>query len=162
MKKKEVRARPASPALIRSPDELRAELPDAWVARAGDNSHVAIDITTRVQELSVIEDVEEFGGDLERLSFGNGNSLGYAHIEIVDARPVEESPVCCPESSESTVLDKGSHGRSTRVRISGRGRCGRQEVASRGSERSIAGRTIGIEVARIQYLNLAYHIWHIG
>src|SRR5262249_27646877 len=90
----------------RSPNEFRAELSDARVARAGDNSHVAVDISTRIQELSVIKDIEEFATELESFLLRDRKALAQAHIKVVNARAMEEPPVGRPERSESAVLDK--------------------------------------------------------
>ena len=49
-----------------SPNELRADLPDARIARTGHPAEVAaVDITTRVVELGVVENVKELSANLE-------------------------------------------------------------------------------------------------
>jgi len=58
------------------PDELRAQLPNAHGTGAGYVSEAATaDITARVIELRVVEDVEEFTPNLERLRFRDRDYL---------------------------------------------------------------------------------------
>jgi hypothetical protein len=52
------------------PDELRTELPNAHGTCTGDVSEAATaDVTGRVTELRVVENVEEFTPNFERLGF---------------------------------------------------------------------------------------------
>jgi len=86
--------------MIRSPNELRAELTDARVTRAGDLSKVrATDVAIRIHELRVVEYVEEFSTDLERHGFPDGDDLRYSQISVVETRAMEESAVRCAEAS---------------------------------------------------------------
>src|SRR5215813_5008848 len=89
--------------MIRSPNEFRAELSDAWGTRAGDDCKVAIDITTRIQELSVIKDVKEFATELESFLLRDRKAFAQAHIKIVDAGAVEKPSVGRPECSQRSV-----------------------------------------------------------
>jgi hypothetical protein len=58
------------------PDELRAELPDAHGTGTGDISEAATaDVTARVIELRVVEYIEEFTPNLERLRFRDWDYL---------------------------------------------------------------------------------------
>src|SRR5215472_3615039 len=76
------------------PDELRTELPNARITRVGDISEAAAaDVPARIRELRVVENVEEFGANLERHGFSNGNDLGYSETGVVEARTMEESAV---------------------------------------------------------------------
>lgn len=82
------------------PNELRTELSDARSSRIGDISEAAAaDVPTRIHELRMVENVEEFGANLERHGFSNGNDLRDSEIGIVEARAMEESAIRCPETS---------------------------------------------------------------
>ena len=60
----------------KSPDELRTDLPNAWITGIGDVSKVsAADIPARIQELRVVENVEEFAPNLERFRFCDRDDL---------------------------------------------------------------------------------------
>ena len=84
----------------RLPDELRAELPDAWITRICDISEAAAaDVAARIRELRVVENIEEFGANLERHGFLNRNDLRYSETRVVEARTMEESTIRCPETS---------------------------------------------------------------
>ena len=138
----------ASPArIIISPDKFGAELPDARVTRVRDNSKVAVDIPTRVYELRMIEDVEEFTTELESSRFRDLNPLGHAYVEIIDARAMEKSPVGRSECSKRGVM----------------GECLRQEIASGSGAGScrIKGRAILIHFAWIYDVHRADKIWHV-
>lgn len=59
-----------------SPDEFRTDLPDARITGIGDIPEASVtDIPARIRELRVIEYVEEFTPNLERLSFCNRDRL---------------------------------------------------------------------------------------
>ena len=84
----------------KSPDELRADLPDARVAGVGNLSKIrTADVPTRIYELCVVKYVEEFTADLKRLGFGNRNDLGDSQIGVVETRAMEESAVRRSEAS---------------------------------------------------------------
>jgi len=58
------------------PDKLPTELPDTRITRVRDISEVAAaDVAARIHELRVVENVEEFGANLERHGFPNGSDL---------------------------------------------------------------------------------------
>src|SRR5579859_5999107 len=83
-----------------SPDELRAYLPDARIARIRDIAEVrAADVPARVRELRVIEYVEELTPKLQGHCFRNGDSLRYSEVRVVEARAVEEPAICRSETS---------------------------------------------------------------
>jgi hypothetical protein len=76
------------------PDELRAELPDPHGTGTGDVSEAATaDVAGWVTELRVVEYVEEFTPNLERLGFRDRDQFLNSHIGVVDAGTVEESPI---------------------------------------------------------------------
>ena len=86
--------------MIKSPNELSADLPDARVASIGDLSKArTADVPVRIYELCVVEYVEEFTADFKRLRFGNGNGLRYSQISVVETRTMEESAVRRSEAS---------------------------------------------------------------
>lgn len=92
--KKRLRARPSLARDVRSPNELRTDLADAWVASVGDVSEAAAaDVTARIKELRVVEDVEEFRPNLERHGFPNRNDLRDPEIGVIDPGAVKESAV---------------------------------------------------------------------
>ena len=82
------------------PNELRTELSDARITGPGNISETrAADIPTRILELRVVEDVEEFSANLEIHRFLHRNDLGYSEVGVVEARTVEESAIGCAEKS---------------------------------------------------------------
>jgi hypothetical protein len=86
--------------MIKSPDKLRAELSDAWIASIGDLAKArTADVPARIHELRVVEYVEEFGTDFERHGFLDGNYLRDTQIGVVEARTMEESTVRRAEAS---------------------------------------------------------------
>src|SRR5262245_61144438 len=77
--------------LLILPVELRADLPDARIARAGHYSEVAAaEVAVRAIELGVVEDVKEFTAKLKRHGLGNPDSLGHPEIGIQDSGSMEE------------------------------------------------------------------------
>src|SRR5689334_4358131 len=79
-----------------SPVELGAELTDAGRAGIGDNAEVAAaEITVRIHELRVIEDVEELGSNLDAHRFGDSSNLLQPQIRVQKAWSMEELTVCC-------------------------------------------------------------------
>ena len=86
--------------MIRSPNELRAELPDARVTSVGNLPKArTADIATRIHELRVVEYVEEFTTDLEGHRLPDGNDLRDPQIGVVETRAMEESAVGRAEAS---------------------------------------------------------------
>jgi hypothetical protein len=86
--------------MIRLPNELRAKLSDAWVARLGDLPKIrTADVAIRIYELRVVEYVEKFSADLERHGFPDRDDLRYSQIGVVETRAMEESAVRRAEAS---------------------------------------------------------------
>ena len=82
------------------PNELRTKLPNTRRPRIRYISEVAAaDVSARVCELRMVENVEEFGANLEIHRFLHGNDLGYSEVGVVEARTVEESAIGCAEKS---------------------------------------------------------------
>ena len=76
------------------PNKFRANLPNAWIASVGNLPKArTADIAVRINELRVVEYVEEFAADLERLGFRDRNDLRYSQIGVVETGAVEESAV---------------------------------------------------------------------
>jgi hypothetical protein len=110
IKEQKGRARPASPAIVRSPDELRANLPDAGIASVRNLPKVrTADVTVRIDELRVIEYVEEFTPDLERLGFRDRDDLRYSEIGVIETRAMEESAVRRTEASAIRTSQNSRH-----------------------------------------------------
>lgn len=73
--------------------ELERDLPDTRGPRANHVSKRRIgELPIRIIKLGVIEDVEEFKPQFNRLRFRQGNLLAQGHIPVVDARPIKKSP----------------------------------------------------------------------
>ena len=90
------------------PVELRADLPDASIVRAVDQTEsAAADVAVWIVELSVIENVEEFSSNLECHRFGDSRSLRHAKIRIEKSRAVEETPAGVAKGAEHCVLREG-------------------------------------------------------
>jgi len=83
-----------------SPDKLRTDLANARIVSIGDISEASVaDVPARIHELRMVEYVEEFTPNLERLVFPDLDSLGYAEIGVVEAWTVEEAAVRRSECS---------------------------------------------------------------
>src|SRR5437762_14051880 len=83
------------------PVKLRADLPDARIVRAVDQTEsAAADVAARIVELRVIENVEEFSSNLESHRFGDSSSLRHAKIRIEKPRAVEETPAGVAKGAE--------------------------------------------------------------
>src|ERR1700730_3436426 len=83
----------------KSPIEFGAELTDARIARFADDSEAAVaDISGSILKLRVVEDVEEFNPEIERVILMNHGSLREAEIGVVETRAVEEPAVGSAES----------------------------------------------------------------
>jgi len=141
------------------PDEPRAELPDARVAGATDDSEApAADVPARIIELGVVEDVEEFASNFEGHPFSDDRPLRKPEICIVETRAVEEPAVGGPER---TAVRAGNPGRTERT--TGRGERTRQEIASRARawNRGVKCRTSGIHFTWIHNHHRAHAIREI-
>jgi hypothetical protein len=92
------------------PNELRADLPDAWVASVGNLPKVrTADVPARIHELRMVEYVEEFTPDLERHGFRDRDDLRYSQIGIVETRAMEESAVRRAEASAIWTSQNSRH-----------------------------------------------------
>jgi hypothetical protein len=91
--------------VIRSPHKLQADLANAAeVADAvGLPETTAVYIPARISKLRMVEDIEKFAPELKSCRLGNGNSLGYAHVEVVDAGTMEKATVGSSERAERSV-----------------------------------------------------------
>jgi hypothetical protein len=79
---------------VNSPDELPTELPDAHGTGTGDVSEAATaDVAARIIELRMVEYVEEFAPNLERLGFRDPDGLLHPKIGVVHAWAVKEPPI---------------------------------------------------------------------
>jgi len=135
------------PDAARLPDELRAELPDAWIPRIRDVSEAAAaDVPARIHELCVVENVEEFSANLERHGFLNRNDLRYSETRIVEARAMEESAIGCPETSAIRTGQDPRH-----ISALSSGKCTLVEI------REGTGSSAGI-----RFLNRTHDIGHIS
>lgn len=82
-----------------SPDKFRAELADARIVGIRDISEAgAADVAGRIHELRVVENIEEFTANLDRLGLRDRNDFRYSEIGVVEARTMEESAICCSET----------------------------------------------------------------
>lgn len=89
------------------PEELRADLPDAPIAGAGDDAEGSAtddDVTARIElvradvpawivELGVVEDVEEFDAKIESVVLVDDGPLQHAEIGVVKSGTVEKAPI---------------------------------------------------------------------
>src|SRR5712692_3371013 len=90
------------------PVELRADLPDARIVRAVDQTKsAAADVAARTVELRVIENVEELSSNLEGHRFGDSSSLRHAKICVEKSRAVEETTARVAKGAEHRVLREG-------------------------------------------------------
>ena len=107
---------------VNSPDELPTELPDSHGTGAGDVSEVGTgDIAAWIVELRVVEDVEEFSANLERLGFGDPELFLHTKIGVVDAWTMEEPPI--GGAKRSTVRARCECGRIERAGGLGKSGC---------------------------------------
>jgi hypothetical protein len=137
-----IRAQANYPAERKLPVELRANLPDSRIAGPGDDSKVpAADVSARIIELGVVENIEEFAPNLEGHRFSDGGPLRQPEIGIAETRAMKEPPVGRPEGSESCVNSE---------------RAWQEEASGR-----VGGRATGIRLARIQGHDLPDEVRHI-
>ena len=88
-----------SRVLNNSEVELGAELPDARISRLGYHTHLAVQVTIRVVELRMVEEVKEFCLNFKRHRFGNLSFLCQTDIKLVDPGTVEELSIGVAELS---------------------------------------------------------------
>ena len=77
-------------ALLRSKRKLQRRLSDPAVPGVRDLADVAIDLTSRVRELRVVEHIEEFQTKLERAGFADTSVLVQREVPIIDSWAMEE------------------------------------------------------------------------
>ncbi len=134
---------------IGSPVELGADLPNTGIARIADNSETpgVVDVASRVRELRVVEDVEEFDAQIKRQLLLNDGSLQDAEVGVVESRAVEEAAVRGAKRAWGGVKSKSIG----------------QEIASRARawDCRVERRTSGIRIARIHNPDRADAIRHI-
>ena len=86
--------------ILRLPEELRANLPDAGSARVRDDSEArVVDVSARIRELRVVEDVEKFTTDFKSDCFLDVDPLRQPKVGVIESRAMEEAPVGRPESA---------------------------------------------------------------
>jgi len=133
----------------RLPVELRAELTDAWIASLGDNTEIRVsDVSTRVLELRVVEDVEELDANVERQIFLDPGSLRDSEVRVVETGTMEEAAAGRTKGAQRCVF----------------GERGWQEVASRSGTGygRVECRASGVCLARVNNLGIADAVRHIG
>lgn len=135
------------PGAHSSPVELRADLPNAWIARVGDDSEVrAGDVPARIFKLRVVEYVEKFDTEVKSKVLFNLGPLQEPKIGVVESGAVEEASVGSTKSARIAV-----NGKRTRKEVTSRSGLG-------GVDRI---RTTGISFARIHNHHGAHNIWHV-
>src|SRR5947209_19695703 len=73
---------------------LRTQLPDARVARAGNHAEVAAgEVSVRVVEIRVVREIKELCADLNRNALRDSRVFHQRTIPIDDARALEEPPI---------------------------------------------------------------------
>src|SRR5271167_3010366 len=66
--------------------ELRPNLHNAWVTRGADDSELGgVDLARRIQELSVVEEVECFKAQLKLFGFGDLGRFQQRHVPVIEA-----------------------------------------------------------------------------
>src|SRR5207253_5094587 len=87
-------------ALLRSKRKLQRRLSDPTVAGICDLADIAIDLTSRIRELSVVEHIEEFQTKLESAGFADTSVLVQREVPIIDSGAVEEAALCITHHTE--------------------------------------------------------------
>src|SRR5579863_3299571 len=91
------------------PDKFRTDLADAsWLSIGDVTEGCAADISARIRELKVVENIEEFAAKLDRHAFLDGEYLRHSEIGVVEARAVEKPPVRRTESSAVRARSEGN------------------------------------------------------
>jgi len=131
---------------VNLPDELPTDLSNPHGTGAGDVSKaVTGEVATRVIELRVVEDVEEFSPKLERFAFLDRDALLYPEISVVDAWAMEEASI----------------GRTKRATLSARLARAIETAWSRG-ESTLVKVSVTAWTARIQNSNRPDQVGHVG
>src|SRR5437660_5833908 len=96
------------PPSLPLPVEFPAQLQDARIARAVHQSERAgVDRGGRIVELRVVEEIEEFGANLQARSFtelGDAEILAEAEVPVVDAEALLRIP---PQIAEGSLGGRG-------------------------------------------------------
>jgi hypothetical protein len=88
-------------------EKLCAELQDARVPGVrNDSKRTGVDLTTRITELSMVENVESFKAELKFLGLGNLGGLQQSHVPVIEARAVEEASAGIPELPKLFVAEQ--------------------------------------------------------
>src|SRR5438552_4524629 len=83
------------------PEEFQAHLPDARIARAGHiTKQAAVEISSRVVELGVVEQIEELRTKLERHALSYFGVLVNGNIKVIESGPVEEPGIGVAKSAQ--------------------------------------------------------------
>ena len=81
--------------------EFRANLHDASFPCAVHNAEqAAVDATGGVLKLRVIEDIESFKSQFQRLGFGKLGVFQERHVKVVEAGAMEEAPIGVADLSQ--------------------------------------------------------------
>lgn len=89
----------------RLPEELGADLPDTGSARLRDDSEArVVDVSARIRELRVVEDVEKFTTDFKCDCLLDVDPLREPKVGVIESRAMEEAPVGRPESAEKGAV----------------------------------------------------------
>lgn len=84
--------------------ELQCKLNQPWVSGGGNTSEVYVaDISVRITEVSMVEDVEELGSELDDLVLTDSGALHHREVEDDVARAVEHVASEAAETSRITV-----------------------------------------------------------
>src|SRR5215469_3874533 len=81
-------------SLLRLPVELEADLANAWVACASDDSEVrAVDVARRVIKLSMVENIEEFEAQIKCHLLSNHRMLQKSEVSVIESGAMEEAAI---------------------------------------------------------------------
>lgn len=84
--------------------ELQTKLDQSWVSGCGNTSEVYVaDVSVRITKVSVIEDVEELGSELDGLVLTDSGTLHHREVENDVARSVEDVATETTESARITI-----------------------------------------------------------
>jgi len=101
--------------------ELQSKLNQPWVSGCGNTSEVGVaDVSVRITEVSMVEDVEELGAELKDLVLTDSGALHHRKVEDDVARSVENITTEVTEPAR-TRIQVGSRSDSTEEGIRGSG-----------------------------------------
>ena len=87
--------------------KLNGYLTDARIVGAGHKSEIGIEeVPLRFPELSMIEDIEKLGAELQALGFRQTQVFQQREIPVVEARSVKEAPAGIPKLSLRLSAEK--------------------------------------------------------